>query len=140
MAAIAKLSRCHRQHSAELTAAQYADGGAGRKCGHWGSAATSAVCFSRHASSRSARVASLLARMAAANRPALIAPGLPMARVRSEERRVGKECVSTCRSRWSPFHYNKKPDDIIEALHYSTFTQTHTHRVTYIELLHRKVH
>src|SRR3546814_19229602 len=24
--------------------------------------------------------------------------------VRSEERRVGKECVSTCRSRWSPFH------------------------------------
>src|SRR3546814_2958327 len=40
---------------------------------------------------------------------ALIGPG---ARVlthcntgaRSEERRVGKECVSTCRSRWSPYH------------------------------------
>src|SRR3546814_20390735 len=28
--------------------------------------------------------------------------------VRSEERRVGKECVSTCRSRWSPYHYKKK--------------------------------
>src|SRR3546814_4785702 len=27
---------------------------------------------------------------------------LPM--LRSEERRVGKECVSTCRSRWSPYH------------------------------------
>src|SRR3546814_9569391 len=27
--------------------------------------------------------------------------GLPE---RSEERRVGKECVSTCRSRWSPYH------------------------------------
>src|SRR3546814_5732680 len=26
------------------------------------------------------------------------------ARERSEERRVGKECVSTCRSRWSPCH------------------------------------
>src|SRR3546814_8369331 len=26
---------------------------------------------------------------------------------RSEERRVGKECVSTCRSRWSPYHYKK---------------------------------
>src|SRR3546814_14396205 len=26
---------------------------------------------------------------------------------RSEERRVGKECVSTCRSRWSPAHSNK---------------------------------
>src|SRR3546814_3906863 len=29
-------------------------------------------------------------------------PGHDM--VRSEERRVGKECVSTCRSRWSPNH------------------------------------
>src|SRR3546814_7859896 len=27
---------------------------------------------------------------------------------RSEERRVGKECVSTCRSRWSPHPYKKK--------------------------------
>src|SRR3546814_15362523 len=26
---------------------------------------------------------------------------------RSEERRVGKECVSTCRSRWSPSHSKK---------------------------------
>src|SRR3546814_17415418 len=27
---------------------------------------------------------------------------------RSEARRVGKECVSTCRSRWSTYHYKKK--------------------------------
>src|SRR3546814_20229674 len=27
---------------------------------------------------------------------------------RSEERRVGKESVSTCRSRWSPYHYKNK--------------------------------
>src|SRR3546814_18564279 len=27
---------------------------------------------------------------------------------RSEERRVGKECVSKCRSRWSPYHKKKK--------------------------------
>src|SRR3546814_19475997 len=27
---------------------------------------------------------------------------------RSEERRVGKECVSTCRYRWSPYHYKTK--------------------------------
>src|SRR3546814_12179859 len=27
---------------------------------------------------------------------------------RSEERRVGKECVRTCRSRWWPYHYKKK--------------------------------
>src|SRR3546814_11942429 len=29
-------------------------------------------------------------------------------RGRSEERSVGKECVSTCRSRWSPYHSKKK--------------------------------
>src|SRR3546814_11664779 len=28
--------------------------------------------------------------------------------LRSEERRVGTECVSTCRSRWWPYHYKKK--------------------------------
>src|SRR3546814_13964684 len=31
---------------------------------------------------------------------------------RSEERRVGKECVSTCRSRWSPYHYKKNKEQI----------------------------
>src|SRR3546814_2487373 len=40
----------------------------------------------------------------------VLAPMLAAARstpnriLRSEERRVGKECVSTCRSRWSPYH------------------------------------
>src|SRR3546814_13424419 len=29
---------------------------------------------------------------------------------RSEERRVGKECVSTCRSRWSPYHEKQKKE------------------------------
>src|SRR3546814_6378847 len=29
---------------------------------------------------------------------------LGMGSARSDERRVGKECVSTCRSRWSPYH------------------------------------
>src|SRR3546814_11508229 len=39
--------------------------------------------------------------------------GLPLspvkssAQTRSEERRVGKDCVSTCRSRWSPYHSQK---------------------------------
>src|SRR3546814_12617932 len=31
---------------------------------------------------------------------------------RSEERRVGKECVSTCRSRWSPYHSKKNTKSI----------------------------
>src|SRR3546814_1866375 len=34
----------------------------------------------------------------------LATPGLDRHSARSEERRVGKECVSTCRSRWSPYH------------------------------------
>src|SRR3546814_20078224 len=31
---------------------------------------------------------------------------------RSEERRVGKECVSTCRSRWSPYNSKNKAKDL----------------------------
>src|SRR3546814_3676720 len=36
--------------------------------------------------------------------PAAPGPIHPQSGTRSEERRVGKECVSTCRSRWSPYH------------------------------------
>src|SRR3546814_19180068 len=36
------------------------------------------------------------------------APALKQLGQRSEERRVGKECVSTCRFRWSPCHLTKK--------------------------------
>src|SRR3546814_15688194 len=45
---------------------------------------------------------------------------------RSEERRVGKECVSTCRSRWSPYHSHKKQNInpsvtlLLQSLHIST--------------------
>src|SRR3546814_14223465 len=45
---------------------------------------------------------------------------------RSEERRVGKECVSTCRSRWSPVHYkrnNKTHNNIIIVLQTCTIPQ-----------------
>ena len=31
-------------------------------------------------------------------------PSVYMQRLRSEERRVGKECIHECRSRWSPYH------------------------------------
>src|SRR3546814_17940848 len=54
----------------------------------------------------------------------------PAATVRSEERRVGKECVSTCRSRWSPYHY-KKNHTTINLLKKQTKSSTqaiqHTH-------------
>src|SRR3546814_12264792 len=42
---------------------------------------------------------------------------------RSEERRVGKECVSTCRSRWSPAHYKQK-NTSINSNKYRTGTTT----------------
>src|SRR3546814_16922591 len=35
---------------------------------------------------------------------AIRALGMTLNQGRSEERRVGKECVSTCRSRWWPYH------------------------------------
>src|SRR3546814_19167860 len=40
------------------------------------------------------------------NTPRQLSYGFHLLRLakRSEERRVGKECVSTCRSRWSPYH------------------------------------
>src|SRR3546814_17428294 len=39
---------------------------------------------------------------------ALALPFIGATALRSEERRVGKEGVRTCRSRWSPYHYKKK--------------------------------
>src|SRR3546814_18113513 len=50
---------------------------------------------------------------------------------RSEERRVGKECVSTCRSRWSP--YPSKKQHISHAKHakvrYTYNTRTDLHKL-----------
>src|SRR3546814_15390335 len=40
----------------------------------------------------------------AADKERARATGSERGKNRSEERRVGKECVSTCRSRWSPYH------------------------------------
>src|SRR3546814_18559223 len=34
--------------------------------------------------------------------------------VRSEERSVGKECVSPCRVRWSPYHEKKKTQERVQ--------------------------
>src|SRR3546814_17469720 len=57
------------------------------------------------------RLLPAVASMEFPNRPISTIAGMPVIHVsdkpisgRSEERRVGKACVSTCRSRWSPFH------------------------------------
>src|SRR3546814_12724911 len=49
-------------------------------------------------------------------------------RLRSEERRVGKECVSTCRSRWSPYHSQKTPSK--PCMH--TYTNVYTTNTAYL--------
>src|SRR3546814_12270356 len=40
--------------------------------------------------------------------------------LRSEERRVGKECVGTCRSRWSPYHSKKNNQTQTRAARHNT--------------------
>src|SRR3546814_15373000 len=52
---------------------------------------------------------------------------------RSEERRVGKECVSTCRSRWSPHHEKKTHITIIDHNLKSIETKVkhHNHEIYY---------
>src|SRR3546814_12758446 len=49
---------------------------------------------------------------------------------RSEERRVGKEGVSTCRSRWSPCHYNKNNKYVAEERMVHTDTLSNLATVT----------
>src|SRR3546814_17920369 len=49
------------------------------------------------------------------------AEAVAMARaLRSEERRVGKECVSKCRSRWSPYHLKNKHKNKLPKQHNHT--------------------
>src|SRR3546814_18445178 len=49
-------------------------------------------------------------------------------RLRSEERRVGKECGSTCRSRWSQDHEKKKRNEVKETQH-KTIPQKSTQNI-----------
>src|SRR3546814_15305419 len=49
-------------------------------------------------------------------------------RLRSEERRVGKECVSTCRSRWSPYHYKKNKKKSIRIMRTNRATRSISNR------------
>src|SRR3546814_12682716 len=48
---------------------------------------------------------------------------------RSEERRVGKECVSTCRSRWSPYHSTQNQTQLSKLK-----TQVHSNTNAYYEI------
>src|SRR3546814_20152709 len=47
---------------------------------------------------------------------------------RSEERRVGTECVGTCRSRWSPSHYKKNNTHVKRMLSSITYESSLIHQ------------
>src|SRR3546814_17715628 len=49
---------------------------------------------------------------------------------RSEERRVGNECVSPCRSLWSQYHYKKNTIDTTVLLSTTHTNNTNTHTQT----------
>src|SRR3546814_13142333 len=75
---------------------------------------------SRTRQTRGRRLASITDRLLSARRalrsleevPSMgLSPVVERDLSRSEARRVGKECVSTCRSRWSPYHYKQKKTD-----------------------------
>src|SRR3546814_15620145 len=69
---------------------------------------SSDVCSSDLLGDQSGKAAQGLRPAAAGLRLCAVRRHQRRARPRSEERRVGKECVSTCRSRWSPYHSKKK--------------------------------
>ena len=82
--AVAEAGGGHRQHAAELSAADDADRRAGGEPAHSvseGCSATAAVCLARHWSRRCASAASDSASTEAASSAALMAPALPIASV-----------------------------------------------------------
>src|SRR3546814_19239180 len=56
-------------------------------------------------------------------------------RYRSEERRVGKECVSTCRSRWSTYHSNNNNNNIQILSNKQSLTTILQHYTTHNEII-----
>src|SRR3546814_20141163 len=58
-----------------------------------------------------------------------------LAHQRSAERRVGKECVSTCRSRWSPHHLKTTWTNYV-ASQYTQPSHSHRHKSQLLKILH----
>src|SRR3546814_13714432 len=81
------------------TAQAFREGLARMLGGYFGAVVISGLAWSAFEQCRSAMATD----GGAAGGVALAGACLPFT-VRSEERRVGKECFSTCKSRWSPYH------------------------------------
>src|SRR3546814_11427728 len=83
-----------------------------------GSAATTSVCETKRIGPPETSETSY--RWNTDHAPGITADGWTVtpAVARSEERRVGKEGVSKCRSPWSPLHLNKKPNKTYITIEY----------------------
>src|SRR3546814_12140019 len=90
--------------------------------------------------SRRSTCAMLRCRSSAAWRARTWCPTRWTAACRSEERRVGKECVSTCRSRWSPYNSNTRyfarDIDITDTSSCQPFSQRTAYNHYSLSLLH----
>src|SRR3546814_12572998 len=86
----------------------------------------SAASLARQASAQASKA------VGSRNRSRGPAPAPPAGR-RSEERRVGKECVSTCRSRWSPYHSKKNAKGTKKKYSARTRHQTNLTQRKYIQ-------
>src|SRR3546814_2867579 len=67
-------------------------------------AAHAGIGLVRRAAGQDLRIGGRHMAMGAADQRGAAVAEMAHRHLRSEERRVGKECVSTCRSRWSPYH------------------------------------
>src|SRR3546814_19493296 len=94
--------------SSDVCSSDLRAGGAVAVAEHEGGAAGAAVrpAVGRHrmAVDQDAVAEALLGLRHQAAQRLVVGPVVAADALRSEERRVGKECVSTCRSRWSPYH------------------------------------
>src|SRR3546814_14267128 len=80
---------------------------------------TSGACCAKHLDSPL-----IVPELPQPNTTASTPPTSALCRRRSDERRVGKECVRTFRHRWSPYHYKKNNVTTSQRLH------AHHHRYT----------
>src|SRR3546814_18658178 len=101
--------------------AEGALGGGARSAGAAVSAASAAGAANRTATARAGKIRFMLVLLPRAGPAASCA-----ASYRSDERRVGKACVSTCRSRWWPYNKKKQTNK-----HKLTATNTQKKRTIY---------
>src|SRR3546814_15560899 len=76
----------------------------------------------------------IIASLAQSAKAGLASMEVAASAARSEERRVGKECDSTCRSRWSQSHYKQNKHHMQQPRQSVTTHLSHTHTLSQLTL------